>query len=184
MSLWVSDIVEDRSFVTFKLHLPKDGDYTTVNKFRQILSTEVPTIAVDMVEIFINTSDMPEEIIAHRLGLVPLKCDAQITDSDHLDLEVEAQKPKAILSRDLVGSIRPVYDDMIICKLRRGQAIKLRAHLKVGTGEEQAKWSPVSNFTFRKLQAELYQIEMRTIGLVPTKVLIDSALTLFNERAK
>lgn len=181
MSLSVSDVVEDRRFVTFNLHLPKDGNYTTVNKFRQIISTEIPTIAIDMVEIFVNTSDMHEEIIAHRLGLVPIKTEA-ITNNTYLDLEIEAEESQLVLSRDLVGSPRPIYDDIIICKLRKGQAIKLRAHLKFGTGEDQAKWSPVSNFTFRKLQTDLYQVSMTVIGLISTKTLIDSALTLFNKQ--
>jgi DNA-directed RNA polymerase subunit D len=181
MSLSVSDIVEDRRFVTYKLHLPKDGDYTTVNKFRQILSTEVPTVAIDTVEVFTNTSDMYEEVIAHRLALIPLKSETYSAPT-HLDLEIEAEDARPVLSRDLIGTTRPVYDDMIICKLRKGQALKLRAHLKIGTGEEQAKWSPVSNFTFRKLQPQLYEVSMTVIGLLPTKTLIDSALTLFNRQ--
>lgn len=183
MALSVSDLVEDRSLVTFKLHLPKDGDYTTVNKFRQILSSEVPTVAVDVVEVFINTSDMAEEVIAHRLGLIPLKIEAGLEEAQ-LDLEIQADRSQCVLSRDLSGKIRPVHDDLIICRLRKGQTVKLRAHVKIGTGEDQAKWNPVSNFTFRRLQAELYQVEMKTVGLLPTRVLIDTALALYNQQTK
>jgi DNA-directed RNA polymerase II subunit RPB3 len=42
---------------------------------------DIPSIAIDMVEIEINTTVLPDEFIAHRLGMVPLlssNCDEAI----------------------------------------------------------------------------------------------------------
>ncbi|XKL65136.1 hypothetical protein PGB90_005222 [Kerria lacca] len=46
-----------------------------VNAFRRILIAEVPMMAIEKVFIFNNTSFIQDEVLAHRLGLIPLKAD-------------------------------------------------------------------------------------------------------------
>lgn len=41
---------------------------------RRIIKAEVPTMAIELVQYEENDSIMQNEMLAHRLGLVPLKC--------------------------------------------------------------------------------------------------------------
>lgn len=50
-------------------------DAAVANAFRRILIAEIPTMAIETVYVLSNTSILPDEIFAHRLGLVPLKVD-------------------------------------------------------------------------------------------------------------
>ncbi len=53
----------------------KDTTAAFVNTLRRIMVEEVPTMAVEDVEFRKNSSALYDEMIAHRLGLTPLKTD-------------------------------------------------------------------------------------------------------------
>lgn len=67
------DIVEDsEAEVVFDL---VGVDAPIANALRRILLAEVPTMAIDTVMIHNNTSIIHDEVLAHRLGLIPLNAD-------------------------------------------------------------------------------------------------------------
>jgi DNA-directed RNA polymerase alpha subunit len=50
-------------------------DASIANAFRRLLLAEVPTMAIETVFVFNNTSVIQDEVLSHRLGLIPIKAD-------------------------------------------------------------------------------------------------------------
>lgn len=55
-------------------------DASIANAFRRILLAEVPTVCIERVYVHNNTSIIVDEVLAHRLGLVPLNVDPAFMD--------------------------------------------------------------------------------------------------------
>jgi DNA-directed RNA polymerase alpha subunit len=118
-----------------------DIDTSLANAIRRSVN-EIPILAIDEVEIHKNDSALYDEVIAHRLGLIPLKNQKLKKDLD-LELKLKA-KGKAggikILSKEL-GEIS-VYPDIPIVLLDNGQEIELIAKARKGIGIKHSKFSP------------------------------------------
>ena len=50
-------------------------DAAIANALRRVLLAEVPTMAIEKVLINNNTSIIQDEVLSHRLGLIPIKAD-------------------------------------------------------------------------------------------------------------
>ncbi|CAN6204972.1 unnamed protein product [Urochloa humidicola] len=55
-------------------------DASIANAFRRILISEVPTMAIEKIFMADNTSIIADEVLSHRLGLIPLDADPRLFD--------------------------------------------------------------------------------------------------------
>lgn len=77
----------------------KEGDRKTLNTLRRIMMSQIPTIAIEYVEISHNNGAMKDEMIAMLLGQIPLNVDPDTLDFvreqikfDHGDLDTASFK--------------------------------------------------------------------------------------------
>ena len=169
-----------------------------VNALRRIMLTEVPAMAIDELVILENSSMLNDEILAHRMGFIPLKTDLDSYNLPEectcksefgcnlcrltLTLEAEAaEKTITVYSRDLKSEnldITPVSDKIPIVKLALDQKIKLEAYARLGKGKDHAKWQPVSMCTYKYLPQVKIDLERcnacaECVELCPERVLVD-----------
>ncbi len=65
------EILEKREdFLSFNIY---NIDIALANSLRRIMIAEIPTLTIDLVDFYENSTCMQDEYIAHRLGLIPLK---------------------------------------------------------------------------------------------------------------
>lgn len=58
-------------------------DPSMANALRRIFISEIPTMAIEKVNMWQNTSIIPDEVLAHRMGLVPIKVDPRLFVEKH-----------------------------------------------------------------------------------------------------
>jgi len=184
-----------------------------LNSIRRAAMSEVPTMAIDYVIFIENSSVFYDEYIAHRLGLIPLKSGAaydryrspeecaeagekRVFSADcfaKFDLEVEnpSNGILTVYSKDLIPGdpqVTPVYDNIPVAKLIKGQKIKLEAFARLGRGKEHVKWSPVTVATHKYVPVITVKDSCtlcgKCIDVCPRKVLLRESSKVVVDESK
>ncbi|XP_075591182.1 DNA-directed RNA polymerases I and III subunit RPAC1-like [Dermatophagoides farinae] len=147
-------------------------DVSVANALRRIMLSNVPTMAIETCEMYQNTGVIQDEILCHRLCLIPFSVDPDLFDFRNSDCGLNSNnslqfslnvvcpqeiKCMPIYSRHLQWiprnneekhkfkniNVRPVSEDILITKIGPGQEIDMFMYLEKGIGATHAKWSPV-----------------------------------------
>jgi DNA-directed RNA polymerase subunit D len=167
-----------------------------MNALRRIVTSEVPCMAIDEIVMVENSSVLQDEVIAHRLGLVPLKTDLDSYNLPEecpcksefgcnlcrvtLAVDVESKEgSRTLYSGDLKSesqTVVPVSDKIPIVRLAKEQKIRLEAYARLGKGRNHAKWQPVSMCAYKYFPKIMISKKCSVCGkcveMCPRKVLI------------
>jgi DNA-directed RNA polymerase subunit D len=135
-----------------KIAFVDEIDESLANSIRRS-ALEIPVLAIDEVEFVKNDSVLYDEILALRLGLLPLEtekmelkeecsCKGKGCSKCSVQLKLQAKGPKTVYGKDLKGKVKVVYGDMPIVKLDEEQELELIATARLGKGIEHTKFSP------------------------------------------
>jgi len=70
MEIEIESLTDEEMLLTIK-----GIDSPIANALRRIMIAEVPTMAIEKVILEQNTSVLPDEVLCHRLGLIPILAD-------------------------------------------------------------------------------------------------------------
>ena len=156
-----------------------DTDPAFVNAIRRTLLADVPKMAIEDVEFHLgpiraedgkeyeSVAPLFDEIISHRLGLVPIPTDLQMfvpkatcptchgegCPSCTIIYSLNKRGPGVVTSGDLepIGDpkLKPRDAAIPIVKLGDGQALLIYATATLGTGRDHAKWQVAHGVGYR-----------------------------------
>lgn len=155
-----------------------DVDYSFVNALRRTLITDVPKMAIEEVEIHLgaisdengktyeSTTPLFDEIIAHRLGLVPIPTDLELmTYKDEctcggegcvncsIMYSLNKRGPCTVYSGDIEplgdDKLKPRDDKIPLLKLTKDEGILIYATAILGTGRTHAKWQVAHGVSYK-----------------------------------
>jgi len=138
-----------------------------VNSLRRVMLSELPKLAIEDVVIYDNTSALFDEIISHRLGLIPIPTDLSLLSFKNecvckgkgcpnctVRYTLSKEGEGTIYSGDLQPAEKSweITEDKIpIVELFDDQRLILEVEAVLGRGKDHAKWQAV--------QAPSYKME-------------------------
>lgn len=134
--------------------LVEESSPAFMNALRRISINNVPVLAIEDVIVDENDSALFDEVVAQRLGQIPLVFDPEeFNFRDECDCEdgcpnceakfsLEKEGPGKVYSGDLVcetGDVETLYNEIPITHLDENQKVKMEAVAILSTGQDHSK---------------------------------------------
>lgn len=188
--------------IEFELH---DSTPAFANALRRTMIGNVPTLAIEEVRITKNNTGLFDEIIAHRLGLVPWEFDHEKYEYDPEAFEADedddeeteddirntvhmaltANGEGTITAGDISVSAEDVAaanPDMMVARLQEDGHLEFEATAKVGLGKHHAKWQAANAaYSYDDGEDTFHFTVETTSGLSPRTVVSQAVARLQDE---
>ncbi len=172
-------------------------DLALANALRRIVISEIPTMAIESVTYYENSSILNDEILSLRLGLTPIKTDLKTYNTVEectckgkgcakctVTLTLDMKGPGTVYSGELKSTdpeITPVHDKIPIAKITPEQSIKFEARAELGTGKKHMKWQ-AGLASYEQKEDGSFDYFIETFNQLELPELIDSAFDIFNKK--
>jgi DNA-directed RNA polymerase subunit D len=124
---------------------------------RRVMMSEIPTMAIEWVDFRKNDSAVTDEVVANRLGMVPLtfdqkvynlpdqcKCEGKGCSLCQVKLVLKKKGPGVVYAGDMKSTakdVKPLYDNIPVTELfDENSEVTLEATAQLGTGRRHVKW--------------------------------------------
>ena len=168
-----------------------------VNSIRRIIIDEVPTFAIEDVEIIKNETPLYDETLAHRLGLIPLttnlkdynkrsecSCGGVGCSLCEVTLTLQTDSNGYVYSGELKTDdpqIAPVDTNIPITKVYSEKGVEIKAKAILGCGREHAKWSPAHVY-MKENEKDSIDMIMELHGQLSGKDTFNAAINVLSSK--
>lgn len=172
-------------------------DLALANALRRIVISEIPTMAIESVTFYENSSILNDEILSLRLGLMPLKTDLKtyVPKSEctckgagcakcTVTLMMDMKGPGTLYSGEIKSTdpeVYPVYDKIPLAKITPEQSVKFEAKAELGTGKRHMKWQG-GIASYDQKEDGSFDFFIETFNQLELPELIDTAFDIFNQK--
>lgn len=156
---------------------------------RRIMIGEIPTMAIEFVDFKKNDSALADEVVANRMGLIPLtfdektynlpsecKCEGKGCSNCQVTLVLKKKGPAVVYSGDMKSTdkgVKPVHDKVPITELFEDQDIELEAIAQLGKGRDHAKWQgAVVGYKVEDNKKDTFVFNVESISGIPVDDLV------------
>lgn len=155
----------------------KGATQSFANALRRVIISEIPTSAVEEVNIKDNNSALQDELLAHRIGLIPVRGEGTF--------KLQVEGPASVKSGDLKPldkKLEMVDKEVQIIRLLKNQKIDLTAKARIGTGSEHAKWqAAIVGYGYKT--PEKINLEVESCSGLTEREILKKSLEILKEKA-
>lgn len=170
-----------------------ESDIGMANALRRIMMNEIPVLAVETVIFEENNSGLFDEVVAHRLGMIPIgfdpktlnmkkdcKCNNKGCARCQVRMKLEKAGPSIITTSDIVCDLE-MEKNIPIVELLENQRIKLEAIAELDIGTEHAKNQ--SAIVGYKEEKGTFKFIVESVCGLDAQQILDEALSILEERS-
>lgn len=150
------------------------------NELRRIMMGEIPTMSIEWVDFVKNDSALNDEIIANRLGQLPLKfdkksynmmndckCEGKGCSLCTVKFTLKKKGPGMVYAGDMKSKAKdvvPMFDKTPVVELFGDQEIEFEATAILGLGKGHSKWQGAVVGYANQVEAKSKAGEMKLCG--------------------
>ena len=167
---------------------------------RRIMISEIPTMAVEYIDFKRNDSAIADEVLANRIGMVPLTFDEKNyklpTEEERkgdkegknvVKLVLKKKGPGVVMSGDFKTSdkgVTPLYDNIPVTELfNEDESVELEATAMLGLGKDHAKWQgAVVGYKLADGKKDSFIFNVESISGIPVDQLVERSADILSEK--
>ena len=179
----------------------EDSNPQFANALRRIMLGEIPILAVEEVDFSQNDSVLYNEIIAHRLALIPLVFEVDkfhFREEQHegekscqfceVVFSISKKAPGMIYSKDMKSSnpdVKPLFDETPIVELFGEEKLKLEATARLGYGRHHAKFqAAIASYKYLDDSGSKFEFYVESVSGMNAEEIVMKSIEVLKQKLK